>query len=65
MERGQFDNPGGLEHDDPARTDRIQRIAPYLVFEHLMADVDDGKMTQAEAFERMAALRPLVVEGEG
>lgn len=64
MERG-FDQSSALEHDDPARLARIRRIAPHLVFEHLMSDVDEGKMTQAEAFERMAALRPLVVEGEG
>ena len=64
MERGQFDNPGGLEHDDPGRIARIQRIAPHLVFEHLMHDADEGRLTREEAIERMRALRPLVVEGE-
>ncbi|NDZ93291.1 hypothetical protein G3I13_01765 [Streptomyces sp. SID6673] len=62
MERGK-DRPRPLEHDDPHRLERIKQVAPHLVFEHLMQDADEGKMTREEAIERCRALRPLLVEG--
>lgn len=63
MERG-FDQSSALEHDDPARLARIRRIAPHLLFEHLMSDADEGKLSRDEAIERMRALTPIVVEGQ-
>lgn len=65
MEKGTFNQPSPLEHGDPERTDRIRKIAPYLLFEHLMSDADEGKLSREEAIERMRALTPIVVEGEG
>lgn len=55
---------GPLDHDDPSRTERIRKIAPYLIFEHLMTDVDEGQLTQGEAIERMRALMLIVIAGE-
>ncbi|WP_167677371.1 hypothetical protein [Rhodococcus sp. B10] len=52
-----------MEHDDEGRLARIRQVAPHLVFEHLMQDADEGKMTREEAIERIRALRPLLVEG--
>ena len=65
MEAKRDSQPHPLEHDDPARTDRIRAIAPYLLFEHLMQDADDGKLSREEAIERCKAITPIVVEGEG
>lgn len=63
MERGNFDQPGPLEHDDPQRRQGIATIAIYLAFEHAMQSVDAGRCTREDAFEYVRTLRPLLVEG--
>lgn len=63
MEKGSFDTPAPLEHDDVQRRKGIASIAIYLAFEHTMRDVDAGKCTREAAFEYVKALRPLLVQG--